>query len=182
MSHPILSRWLVVVASAFLSMATALADVNINTASESELESLPGIGPSKAAAIVKFRQDHGPFATVEQLDAVPGIGDATMASLRPLVTVGDGDASLGDLPLDEEPSGRASATSASADDRAPRIDINSASPTELEELPGIGATKAAAIFAYREKNGRFASCDALDAVEGIGPATVNTLRGRCTAE
>ena len=53
---------------------------------------------------------------------------------------------------------------------------------QLEELPGIGASKAAAIFAYREKNGRFESCDALDAVEGIGPATVSTLRPRCTAE
>lgn len=177
MPHPTLSRWFVVFASSLLCVATALADVNINTASESELESLPGIGPSKAAAIVKFRVDNGPFASVEQLDAVPGIGDATMATLRPLVTVGDADAAL-----DEAPSGRAAATTASADDRAPRININTASPAELEELPGIGASKAAAIYAYREKNGRFESCDALDAVEGIGPATVSTLRPRCTAE
>ncbi len=57
--------------------------VNINNATASELETLPGIGPSKAAAIIANR----PFATVEDLERVPGIGARTMEQLRPLVTV-----------------------------------------------------------------------------------------------
>lgn len=61
--------------------------VNVNTASESELESLPGVGPVLAAAIIAYRTEHGPFPTVDALDDVSGIGPATLADLRPLVTV-----------------------------------------------------------------------------------------------
>jgi len=57
--------------------------ININNATLSELETLPGIGPSKAAAIMANR----PYATVEDLERVPGIGARTMEQLRPLVTV-----------------------------------------------------------------------------------------------
>ena len=57
--------------------------VNLNTATVAELETLPGIGATRAQAII----DNRPFQTVEDLDRVPGIGDATMARLRPLVTV-----------------------------------------------------------------------------------------------
>ena len=60
--------------------------VNINKATMSELDALPGIGPSKAAAILEYRGSHGAFTSIEQLDHVPGIGPATMAKLRPLVT------------------------------------------------------------------------------------------------
>lgn len=56
--------------------------ININTASATELESLPGIGPSKAAAIIANR----PFTNVDDLERVPGIGARTIEQLRPLVT------------------------------------------------------------------------------------------------
>jgi len=61
--------------------------VNVNSASESELESLPGVGPVLAAAIIAYRTEHGPFPTVDALDDVSGIGPATLEDLRPLVTV-----------------------------------------------------------------------------------------------
>ncbi len=61
--------------------------VDINTADLAGLEALPGIGPSKAAAILAYRADHGAFVSVDDLDNVSGIGPATMASLRDLVTV-----------------------------------------------------------------------------------------------
>jgi len=57
--------------------------ININRASPSELEALPGIGTSKAAAIVANR----PYGTIDDLERVPGIGPKTVAQLRPLVTV-----------------------------------------------------------------------------------------------
>jgi len=57
--------------------------INLNTAAATDLESLHGIGPSKAAAIIANR----PYATVDELDKVPGIGPSTLEQLRPLVTV-----------------------------------------------------------------------------------------------
>lgn len=56
--------------------------ININTASATELETLPGIGPSKAAAIIANR----PYTTIDDLERVPGIGARTIEQLRPLVT------------------------------------------------------------------------------------------------
>lgn len=57
--------------------------VNVNTATLAELETLPGIGASRAQAIV----DNRPYQTVDDLNRVPGIGDATLERLRPLVSV-----------------------------------------------------------------------------------------------
>lgn len=61
--------------------------VNINSASESELESLPGIGPTLAQRIVDYRTQHGPFHDVKDLLKVEGIGDKKFASLKDYVTV-----------------------------------------------------------------------------------------------
>ncbi|WP_417235075.1 helix-hairpin-helix domain-containing protein [Arthrobacter sp.] len=59
--------------------------LDINTASATELEQLPGIGPALSARIVEFRTSNGPYASLDELDAVPGIGPAMMARLEPLV-------------------------------------------------------------------------------------------------
>lgn len=61
--------------------------VNVNTASADELETLPGIGEVLAQAIIDHRTEHGPFATVDDLVDVSGIGDATLEDIRDLVTV-----------------------------------------------------------------------------------------------
>jgi competence protein ComEA len=61
--------------------------VNINTATERELQTLPGIGPRKAATIVDHREAHGPFAAVEQLLSVNGIGRIILQRMRNSVTV-----------------------------------------------------------------------------------------------
>ena len=61
--------------------------VNINTASASELEKLPGIGPALAQRIVEYRDSHGPFASVDALTDVPGIGKAKLEALREQATV-----------------------------------------------------------------------------------------------
>lgn len=63
--------------------------VDINRAELAELESLPGIGPVKATAIVQWRETHGAFQTIEDLQKVSGIGPATLAKLRDRVTVGE---------------------------------------------------------------------------------------------
>jgi competence protein ComEA len=63
------------------------ASVNINTADEATLETLNGVGPVLAASIIQYRTEHGPFASVDQLDEVSGIGPATLEDLRSQVTV-----------------------------------------------------------------------------------------------
>ncbi|MFZ3071471.1 MAG: ComEA family DNA-binding protein [Anaerolineaceae bacterium] len=62
--------------------------VNINTANVNELMTLPGIGSSKADAILIYRTDHGPFTQIEELLDVPGIGSAILEDIRPLITLG----------------------------------------------------------------------------------------------
>jgi len=61
--------------------------INVNTASATELEVLPGIGEVIAQAIVDHRTENGPFTSVDQLLDVTGIGDATLEDIRELVTV-----------------------------------------------------------------------------------------------
>ncbi len=61
--------------------------VNINTAGATELEALPGIGEVLAATIVAYRDEHGPFVSVDQLEDVSGIGPSTLEEIRDLVTV-----------------------------------------------------------------------------------------------
>jgi competence protein ComEA len=74
-------------ASAGGGAAAPAGPLDLNTATAEQLDELPGIGPSIAAAIVEHRERVGPFATVDDLLDVPGIGDAKLAQLRDLVTV-----------------------------------------------------------------------------------------------
>lgn len=156
-----------------LAFGNAWADVNINTATAAQLETLPGIGPAKAAAIIQYRADHGPFQTVSQLDNVPGIGPATMANLSGMVSVGDG----ATVTPAEAPKQGAIAPARSGG--GTRVNINEAGASELQGLPGIGPAKAAAIVAFRDRTGPFQRCEDLDKVEGIGPATLSALMDQC---
>lgn len=61
--------------------------VDLNTATMEQLDTLPGVGPVTAQAILDWRAEHGAFTTVDELLEVDGIGDATLADLRDLVTV-----------------------------------------------------------------------------------------------
>jgi competence protein ComEA len=61
------------------------APIDLNTATAEQLDTLPGVGPVTAQKIVAYRQTHGPFTSVDQLDAIRGIGPARIADLRGLV-------------------------------------------------------------------------------------------------
>ena len=67
--------------------ATEPLMVNLNTADAAQLQKLPGIGPGKAQAILRYRQAHGPFQAIEELMRVPGIKEGTFAKLKDYVTV-----------------------------------------------------------------------------------------------
>ncbi|HVP21864.1 MAG TPA: helix-hairpin-helix domain-containing protein [Anaerolineaceae bacterium] len=61
--------------------------IDINSADATLLDQLPGIGSTKAAAIVAYRQEHGPFKRIEDIQNVPGIGSGLFATMKDLITI-----------------------------------------------------------------------------------------------
>ena len=91
-------RRISLIALALCLATTALAvaaegTVNVNTAGSQELQLLPRVGPALSERIIQFREDNGPFASVDELVAVKGIGERTLEGMRPYVTV-DGETTL----------------------------------------------------------------------------------------
>lgn len=180
-----LLRVLFVALSFLFFVGDAAAGIDVNSATARQLESLPGIGPSKAGQIVSYREENGPFGNLSDLDKVPGIGPATLANIGVLVEFGEGSAPS------SAPAHPSTEGAHAASDPKPRrtparrssgspININTASAAQLDALPGIGPSKAAAILGDREANGPFSSCDDLKRVTGIGKATVASLAESCS--
>ncbi len=170
-------RKLSILLAALVWSLTAWANVNVNTASESELTTLPGIGPAKAAAIVQHRTQNGPFKGLADLDAVSGIGPATLANITPLVVFAkDGKPGVANPKAATDKDNGSGTASPSA------ININTADVSKLQSLPGIGPSKADAIIADRTANGPFSACSDLQRVRGVGPATVAGVVTLCTTK
>lgn len=77
-----------IIAVSSLAMAAddATGVVNINQAGVEQLQLLPRIGPAMAERIIEFREAHGPFGSIDELVAVKGIGESSLARLKPFVT------------------------------------------------------------------------------------------------
>jgi len=84
-----LKRWLAGVALSLLFAFQALAAVDLNKAGQAELESVKGIGPKKAKSILEYREKNGPFKSVDDLAKVKGFGKASVAKVRPSLSVGE---------------------------------------------------------------------------------------------
>lgn len=159
--------------------------IDPNTADEGELDRLPKIGPGQARRIVAWRQSHGPFRTLADLDAVPGMGPAALAAVAPFVTLPQAPAGSDRVTTSESATKRDAAKPApraggrmDAVDGGRRVNVNTAGAEELQTLSGIGPALAARIVAYRAANGPFHSVADLEKVPGIGPATATRLAGR----
>jgi len=137
--------------------------INVDQAPTEELVRLPRVGPALAKTIVADRERNGPFGGLDGLQRVPGIGPGTAKALEPYVAFS--------VPV------RPKEQAQSPAGPRPPVDLNRATRQELQGLPGIGPTKAAAIVAYRELHGPFATLAELTAVSGIGPATLARLEG-----
>jgi len=108
------------------------AKINLNTATQSELETLPGVGSATAKKIMAAR----PYKSVEDLSKA-GISQSEITKLTPLVSVGSASRTTGvESPAKSEKSSE-------------KINLNSATQSELEELPGVGAATAKKIIAGR---------------------------------
>ena len=70
------------------STSQASVIININTATLAELDTLPGIGASKATAIIEYRQSHGLFKSPHEITNVKGIGESTYEQLKSLISIG----------------------------------------------------------------------------------------------
>lgn len=79
----------VLLLATLLPLTVYAAVININTASARQLETLKGIGPSKASAIIEYREKHGLFTKIEDIQKVSGIGPVTFANIKESITVGD---------------------------------------------------------------------------------------------
>jgi len=148
--------------------------VNPDVASATELARLPKVGLRLARVIVTEREAHGPFGSAQGLDRVPGIGPGLLKTIGPHLLF-TGPANLPGIGPNP-----AQTTSPPPLLPASALDLNSASSSELDALPGIGPAKAAAILQYREQHGPFTSIDQLERVRGFGPAAVSRLRQRLT--
>lgn len=85
---PILSTPTVTASISPSSSGETTGPININTASAAELETLPGIGPTLAQRIVDYRNENGPFKTIEEIIEVRGIGEGIFSDIQHLITVG----------------------------------------------------------------------------------------------
>jgi competence protein ComEA len=170
--------------------------IDLNRATRAELLQLPGIGESLARRIDDYRTEHAGFRQVNDLIEVHGIGPATLERLRPWVQVNSFD---GELPAREEitlqtpvsrPKNRDGTAESKGAARKPNskeaaltelIDINRATLTELQRLPGVGPKMSQKIVDERA-NAPFKSVDELRRVHGIGVKTLERLRPHVTVK
>jgi competence protein ComEA len=137
-----------------------------NAASAEELRRLPGIGPSKAAAIVAERKSGGPFRVPEDLSRVPGIGSTTVSRVSPYLSLNPLNGTYIRVPR-----------ALSKTEDSP-VDVNRAQIKDLEQITGIGPALAARIVETRLLRGRFRGPEDLLLVPGIGPAILDRIRGQ----
>jgi competence protein ComEA len=165
--------------------------LDLNRADHAQLVQLPGVGDGLAARVEAYRAERHGFRSVDELRHVGGIGPTTLERLRPFVYVGglpegeEREETTPDppraAPRDVKPRGGMAVTGKKAAGLTSPVDINRASPEELQRLPGVGPALSARIVEARRQR-PFASVDELRLVPGIGPKTLERLRPHVVAD
>ena len=148
--------------------------VDLNRVERTELLQIPGVGPTMADAILTHRLERGSFTSVDDLDAVHGIGGKTLDKLRNWVHVKDEEPQVERLQRRPVvPPAINGAKKITAGETA--INVNLATLEELQRLPGIGAKIAERIIDARKAK-PFEAIEDLRKVGGIGAKTLDKLR------
>src|ERR1043166_8940685 len=100
----VMKNWILALVAFFVLAGSALAAVNINTATKEELTTLKGVGEKRAQEIIDYRKKNGNFKSVDELEKVPGVGPGLMKQIRSQVTV-TGKTSI-DKPSDKDTKGK----------------------------------------------------------------------------
>lgn len=82
-----MKKWLMGLGAVLFSASVFASGINLNTATSEQLQTLNGIGPAKAKAIIEYREKHGAFKSIDDLDRVPGFGQKSVEKLRSDLTV-----------------------------------------------------------------------------------------------
>ena len=162
------------------------AALDLNRATKAELRLIPGIGDALAERIVGHRARNGSFRNIDELRKVAGIGPKTLSRLRHcLFVIAEEAFAVRDeiepmaMASKSKPSPRTATASKKASELTEPINVNLASRTDLQKLPGIGPKLSQRILDARAK-AAFKSIDDLRRVPGIGPKTLEKLRPHVT--
>lgn len=163
-----LSRWSL--RPAPIAREEWVAPIDINRAERADLRTIPGVGDKLADRIVAHREANGPFASLDDLRRVSGVGPATLTRLRQYLRIAP--TVRGARP--DAPEGKETPPSRKVAPAA-KVDLNRATAEQLRTIPGVGPTMTTRILdARREKP--FRAVDDLRRVKGVGPKTLEKLR------
>jgi competence protein ComEA len=160
--------------------------IDLNTADEKTIETLPGIGKTTAQAIIAGR----PYKSIEDLKRVKGMSDKKISAIKDMVTVGGTSAATapGAVPSASEVKQKASAAQQAGTEKVEKtksklaagqhVNINTATKEELDALPGIGPKKAQAIIDGRPYN----APEDIMKVKGIKQKTYDKIKDLITVK
>ncbi|XP_064431122.1 endonuclease/exonuclease/phosphatase family domain-containing protein 1 isoform X4 [Mirounga angustirostris] len=159
--------------------------LNINTATEEELMTLPGVTRAVARSIVEYREYIGGFKKVEDLALVSGVGATKLEQVKFEICVGSKGSSAQhspsslrrDLLAEQQPHHLATAVPLT-----PRVNINTATPAQLMSVRGLTEKMAVSIVDYRREHGPFRSVEDLVRMGGISAAFLDRIRHQLFAE
>jgi competence protein ComEA len=163
--------------------AAATGRIDLNTADAATLQTLPGVGPATAAAIIQER----PFKSVDELERVRGIGPEKLRDLRPLVRVSAADAAPKKSPTRESRDATTTRDTPRETSATPPARRNVTTPSADRPVPATSGTNSTRREQPRDERGRFISRDAqlvnlntatraeLEALPEIGPVKAQAI-------
>lgn len=150
----------------------AAGKLDLNTATVEQLMTLPRVGKGTAEKIIKYRDEQGGFKTVDDLVNVPRMGKKTVDNLRAFITVGGASAAPSTPAVKKAPAGGTSG----------KINLNTATTEELQQLPWVGPGAAAKIIEYRTLHGKYTSVQDLLKIKGFSQTALDAIKNLVVTE